>query len=106
MTAAALRGLHSTDPQPPDWANNPKPSIEQPCPFHPDVIASARAIGMQRDRDLRHLQRLYDRFTANADADYDFGGHVLTYLRRRGSVPVDIATGERATKRLMKEANR
>lgn len=101
MIAEALRGRTSTDPQPPDWATNPKPSIGQPCPYHPDVMAVAQQMGITRERGVRHLQRLYDQMVANADADFDFGGHVLTYMTRRGSVPVDTATGERATKRVL-----
>ena len=48
---------------------------------------------------------MYLAVTANADADFDFGPHVLTYMskRRHASVPVDMAVGERATRQLMKE---
>lgn len=101
MTAPAPRGHHSTDPQHPDWATKAEGSIGQPC-LHPDVIAAAAAAGITRDRDLRHLQRTYDRMLATADADHDFGGHVLTMhdKRTRQTRPVDLAVGERATRRL------
>lgn len=37
---------------------------------------------------------------ANGQTDWDFGGHVLTYLTRQGSRPVDRAVGERVARRL------
>ena len=36
----------------------------------------------------------------NGQTDWDFGGHVLTYLTRQGSRPVDRAVGERVVRRL------
>ena len=44
---------------------------------------------------------MYTRFIESAQTDYDFGGVVLTYLTRRGSVPVDIHVGERVARRLV-----
>ena len=98
MSPTALRGI--THPNPEPGPANQTPSRGELCP---DVLAVARDLGVTRARDLRHLQALYDRYTAAADADWDFGGHVLTYLRGRQSVPVDIQTGERATRRLDKQ---
>lgn len=67
----------------------------------PDVLAVAAEFGITRDRDLAHLQALYDRTMASADADFDFGGFVLARTRgRRGSVSVDNAVGERVARRI------
>ena len=97
MTPAALRGI--THPNPEPGPVNQTPSMGELCP---DVLAVARDLGVTRARDLRHLQALYDRYTASADADWDFGAQVLTFMRRRQSIPVDTTTGERAAKRLDK----
>ena len=67
----------------------------------PDVLAVAAEFGITRDHDLAHLQRLYDRAMASADADFDFGTYVLARTRgRRGSAPVDSTVGERVARRL------
>lgn len=47
------------------------------------VWAEMKAAGTPVSR--RHIRQQL----ANAQADYDFGGIVLTYLSRRRSVPVD-----------------
>lgn len=49
------------------------------------------------------LHRMYLAVTASADADFDFGAHVLTMHRNRRTRPVDLMTGERATRKLDKE---
>ena len=100
MSPPAQSGTTQTEPRNLDRAINQMPSMGELCP---DVLAVARDLGVTRARDLRHLQALYDRYTAAADADWDFGAHVLTCLRGRQSVPVDIQTGERATRRLDKQ---
>ena len=100
MTAPALRGRHSTEPRQPERATKADECMGQPCPHHPDVHAAAAAVGMTRPRALDALQRLYDRLVANADADFDFGSAVLTYMTRHGSRPVDLAVGERVAWRL------
>ena len=67
----------------------------------PEVSDICTELGFTTPSKQRLLQRLYDRCMENAQTDFDFGGYVLTYLRRSGSRPVDLATGERATKHLM-----
>lgn len=101
MTAPAPRGHHSTDLRVlPDYQGDE--ASDPHAQFHPDVLAAARAMGGVTDYKLRRLQRQYDRATADADADHDFGGHVLTMhdKRTRQTRPVDLAVGERATRRL------
>lgn len=67
----------------------------------PDVAAFAASRGITRPRDLRYLQRMYDRAMAQADDAFDFGGYVLARTRgRRGSVPVDSRVGERVARRI------
>lgn len=101
MTALALRGRDSTAVR---GEALPMPRIGQARPdggeWHPDVLAVARDMGVTHPRTLAQLQALYDRAVANADADFDFGGHVLTRLTRGGSKPVDNAVGERVASRL------
>ena len=106
MSPPAQSGTTQTEPRNLGRAINQMPSMAPPCPqpdYHPDVLAVARQAGITRDRDLRHLQRLHDRYVASADADWDFGAQVLTFMRRRQSIPVDTTTGERAAKRLDKQ---
>lgn len=75
----------------------------QPCPYHPDVLAAAEQLGTTRPSTLRWLQSTYDRLVESACVDFDFGVVVLTYLDRRGqSRPVDVAVGERVTRRLQR----
>lgn len=93
MTATALRGRHSTEPQSPTWATKPMNQTAEPCPYHPDVLAIARQLGITRPRALAHLQRLYDETAARADADFDFGAYVLAYAD---------PTGETATARALR----
>lgn len=99
MTATALRGRHSTDPRVSDRANKTTGASGEFCP-HPDVLAVVRQIGYMQPSQIRQLQRVYNRVIANADADFDFGGYVLTMLRRSGSVPVDRIVGERVANQL------
>mgnify|MGYP003592204801 CR=1 FL=1 len=59
MSPSALRGI--TNPNPEPGPVNQMPSRGELCP---DVLAVARDLGVTRARDLRHLQTLYDRYTA------------------------------------------
>ena len=73
------------------------------CPDELAVLQQVKDSGKYISPSRLHA--MYGRFIENAQTDYDFGGYVLTYLTRRGSVPVDMATGERAIKRLMQMAS-
>lgn len=77
------------------------PSIGSACPDTDAAIeeiwAACVAAGTPTSR--RRLRHLYSRYLENAQAEWDFGGYVLTYLSRRGeSVPVDATVGERVTR--------
>jgi len=75
----------------------------------PDEVAAYRAIREAGEYiSPSRLHAMYERVTANADADFDFGAHVLTYLSktRHASIPVDVAVGDRVVKRLMKGSSR
>lgn len=93
MTASALRGRPSTEPQSPIWAAKTKIPGDE-CALHPDVLAVARQLGVTRPRALRHLQRLYDIAAAEADAQFDFTRYVLAYAD---------PTGEKATARALRD---
>jgi len=68
----------------------------------PDVLAVCEQLGWTKPGKRRWLQRVYDDVMSNADPDYDFGGHVLTYMTRcRQSRPADLATGERAVRKVL-----
>ena len=63
------------------------------------VWTEAMAAGVPVSR--RWLRRRYVAHVANGQADWDFGGAVLTYLTRRGeSRAVDAAVGEQVAYRL------
>ena len=107
MTALALRGT----PNPEQGEAHRKanrsetaPSIGQLCPDELRVLREIRQAGGSIKPSKLHA--IYERVTANADADFDFGAHVLTYLSktRHASIPADIAVGERAVRRI--ERNR
>lgn len=91
MTAPALRGRHSTDPQ--VLLGNQGDVASDSRAFHPDVLAVAAAEGDVRPYRLRWLQRQYDRYMAGAVCDFDFA-RVITYAD---------PTGETATNRIDKE---
>ena len=110
MSAPALRGQHQPrqgDSQQLPELTNPRmawDSHARPDDIHPDVWAVALDLGLNtRARSVRKMQALYERLMEGAMADFDFGAVVLTYLTRHGSRPVDVAVGERATRRLMRE---
>lgn len=100
MSVLALRGQLPTEPQR-RLGNQPKTSMGGVCP----AVAEVAAIhGITRPRTLAHLERIYWQAIENGQTDWDFGGYVLTYLRKRGevqrSVGVDISVGERVARRL------
>lgn len=105
MTALALRGEANPERgQAHRDASRGKlaQSVTELCPDELAVYAAIRAAGQYISPSRLHA--MYLAVTANADTDFDFGS-VLTYMskRRRASVPVDMAVGERATRQLMKE---
>lgn len=69
------------------------------CPDEIEALAAFRGAGVYISPSRLH--KMYVRVMASHDADFDFGGHVLTMIRNRRSVPVDLQTGERAVKRMM-----
>lgn len=75
------------------------PSEVHLCPEEVEVLAQVRESGQYISPSRLHA--MYTRFIESAQTDYDFGGVVLTYLTRRGSVPVDIHVGERVARRLV-----
>ena len=106
MTALALRGNANPERgQAHRDASRGKlaQSVTGLCPDELAVYAAIRAAGQYISPSRLHA--MYLAVTANADADFDFGSSVLTYMskRRHASVPVDMAVGERATRQLMKE---
>lgn len=109
MSVTVLRG-RSPDPERGDAHRDASRiklahSMGELCP---DELAAYQAI---RDAgeyiSPSRLHSMYVRVMSSADADHDFGAHVLTYLnkQRRASIPVDSAVGERAVKRLLKGAH-
>ena len=103
MTPPALRGQNqpgSGESQRDASRNKLAQGIESLCPDELAVYNAVRAAGQYISPSRLHA--IYERVTATAGTDFDFGSHVLTYLtRRHGSVPVDQATGEQAVHRLL-----
>lgn len=89
-TAAERYGTRVTSQTP--------PSMGQLCPedetFVERLWQEAKAAGRPVSRRFIR-QRLIA-----GQTDWDFGGHVLTYLTRHGSHPVDGTVGERVASRL------
>ena len=109
MSHAARRGhtgpRQGGSQQLPELTNtrNAWDSHVRPAGIHPDVWAVAVELGLNsRPRSVRKMQALYMRLMDSAVSDFDFGAVVLTYLTRTGSRAVDVAVGERVTRRLMK----
>lgn len=74
------------------------PSMGELCADEIAVLEAVKASG--RYISPGRLHAMYERFIEHAQSDWDFGGHVLTYLTRQGSRPVDQAVGERVARRL------
>lgn len=75
-------------------------SMGELCPDELWALATLREAGVYVSPS--RLRKMYRRVMASADADHDFGAHVLTMVRNRQSVPVDLEVGERAVKRVMR----
>ena len=104
MSPTALRGQHQPrqgDDQRDASRTKLAHSIGSLCPDELAVYNAVREAGGYISPSKLHA--IYERVTASADADFDFGAQVLTFMRRRQSIPVDTTTGERATKRLDKQ---
>lgn len=71
------------------------------CPDEVKTLIAIRQAG--GNMSPRNLHRMYKRLTASMAIDYDYGGHVLTYGKKHGSKPADVATGDRAVNNLMKK---
>lgn len=76
------------------------PSGVELCPVEVEVLAQVRETGAYISPSRLH--GMYVRFVESGQADWDFGGAVLTYLTRGGSRPVDLAVGERVARRLIR----
>lgn len=77
-------------------------SMGQLCPEEVEVLEAIRATGAYISPSKLHA--IYQRVTASADTDYDFGAAVLTMIRRGGSVAVDRTVGERVVRKQMRRA--
>ena len=104
MTAVALQGQpqpRQGDDQRDASRDKLASSIESLCPDERVVYDAIRAAGSYISPSRLHA--IYEHVTANADVDFDFGAHVITYLTRHGSRPADLATGEKAVHHLMRK---
>ena len=83
-------GHTSTEPLDVDRATNT--AVRHRTAVPEDALAARQALkAAGLDMSLRNvtrlgLDRVYVRFMENAQSDWDFGGYVLTYLSRGGSV--------------------
>lgn len=76
------------------------PSMGDLCP---DELAAYKAIRESGSYVTpSRVRAMYRAALASANADHDFGAHVLTYLTKHGSRPVDLAVGERVTARMIR----
>ena len=106
MTAVALQGQpqpRQGDDQRDASRDKLARSIGSPCLSADEraVYNAIRAAGGYISPSRLHA--IYEHVTANADVDFDFGAHVITYLTRHGSRPADLATGEKAVHHLMRK---
>ena len=88
----------------PQGAPRPAPTGLPTDEIHPDVIAYAATRGITRPRDLRYLQRQYEREMSarikREDAATEWASVLTRTVGRRGSRAVDGRVGDLAARDL------